>query len=128
MRVLLELRLFVEGAEKVNFDLCMLEMTSADEREVRQGEEEDEHHEQLGVDEECRVGRPQHDRCTTASSVRNAPTSRADVVLGSWRSSSSGTWGLRQGAQVDGGTRWLQGDHDEVAGFHRDQRNPNYRA
>ena len=33
--------LFVRGARKVHFDFCMFEMKSADEREVRQGEEVD---------------------------------------------------------------------------------------
>ena len=48
--------LFVKGAGKVNFDFCMFEMKSTNDREVRLARKKDEHHQQLagaaqGVDE-----------------------------------------------------------------------------
>ena len=39
--------LFVSGAGKVSFVLCMFEMKSADDREVRQARNRNEHHQQL---------------------------------------------------------------------------------
>ena len=77
--------LLLNGAGKVNFDFCMFEMKSADEREVRQAWKrksiirnlqallaeltgtramEDTHTSQ------CGVGRPRHARFTTTNSAK----------------------------------------------------------